>query len=95
MLEATLNQEVAKTVDHQWIGLRNNCLNNFVLLLCGTDLELLLQKDRSLLIIVAHNLIDDVLPIAIDSTIKKAAVVQRFGGWQVGLSLCRSALSHG
>jgi hypothetical protein len=30
---------------HQWVGLSDDCLNNFVLLLCCADFELLLKED--------------------------------------------------
>jgi hypothetical protein len=40
-----------------------------------------------LLIIVANNLVNNVLPVAIDSTIKKAAVVEWLSGWQISLAL--------
>lgn len=64
MLKATLYKEVAEAVDHQCIGLRDNCLHNLILLLRCAYLELLLKKDGSLLVIVADDLIDNVLPVA-------------------------------
>ena len=63
VLEAALNEEVAEAIDHQRVCLVDNGLNDLVLLLCSADLELLLQKDRSLLVVVADDLIDNVLPI--------------------------------
>jgi hypothetical protein len=92
MLKAALNQEVSESVDHQWICLSDDGFNNVILLLSGADLELLLKEDRCLLIIVANNLVNNVLPVAVDSAIKKAAVVERFGGWQVGLALSGNRL---
>lgn len=41
-------------------------LNDLVLLLSSANFELLLQEDRSLLIIVADDLVNDVLPVAGD-----------------------------
>lgn len=70
VFEATLNKEVAKAINHQGVGLSNNGLDNIVLLLGGTNLEFLLKKDRCLLIIIANNLIDNVLPVAIDCAVK-------------------------
>lgn len=87
VLEAALDEEVAESVDHERIGLGNNGLDNLVLLLGCADLELLLQEDRCLLIVVADNLVDNVLPVAVDVTVQKAAVVQRLSSWQVRLAL--------
>jgi hypothetical protein len=92
MLKAALNQEVSKAVDHQWICLSDDSLNNVILLLSGANLELLLEEDGSLLIIIADNLVNNVLPVAIDSAIKKTAVVERFSGWQISLTLWGSSL---
>ena len=64
--EAALNQKVAKTVDHQWVGLSNDGLDDIELLLDCAYLQFLLQKDRSLLIVVANNLVHDVTPITVD-----------------------------
>jgi hypothetical protein len=44
------------------------------------------------LIIIADDLIDNILPVAIDGTIKKTTVVKRFSGWQIGLTLRGSSL---
>ena len=63
MLEASLDEEVSETVDHEWVCLVDDGLDNLILLLCGADLELLLEEDRSLLVVVADDLIDNVLPI--------------------------------
>jgi hypothetical protein len=38
------------------------------------------------LVIVADDLVDNILPIAVDGTIKETAVIERFGGWQIGLT---------
>lgn len=80
MLEASLDQEVAEAIDHQGIGLCDNSFNDFILLLRCADLELLLKEDRSLLIIVADNLVNDVFPVAVNGTVKETTVVERFGG---------------
>lgn len=87
VLEAALDEEVAEPVDHERIGLGNNGLDNLVLLLGCADLELLLQEDRCLLIIVADDLVDNVLPVAIDVAVQQAAVVERLGSRQVCLAL--------
>ena len=95
VLEAPLNEKVTEAVDHQWISLGNNGLNNVILLLSGTDLELLLKEDRSLLIIVADNLVDDVLPVAVDSAVQQAAVVEWLRGWKERLTLDSNGLTTG
>ena len=64
VLKAALDQEIAEAVDHQRICLSDDGFNDFIFLLDGPDLELLLQEDGRLLIIVADNLIDDISPIA-------------------------------
>ena len=92
MLEATLNQEVSEAIDHQWIGLSDDRLNNVILLLGCTNLELLLQEDGGLLIIVANDLVDNVLPVAIDGAVKKTAIVERLSGWQIGLAFGSNSL---
>ena len=80
MLEAALDEEVAKSVDHEWVGLTDNCFNDFVFLLSCSDLELLLKENGRLLIIAADNLIHDVFPITRDILIKKASVIERLMG---------------
>jgi hypothetical protein len=92
VFKATLNQEVAKAIDHQWIGLSGDCLNDVILLLSGTNLELLLQEYGSLLIIVADNLINNILPVAVDGTVKKTTVIEGFGCWQVSLAFSSNSL---
>ncbi len=92
MLKASLDQEVAEAVDHQWIGLCHNRLDDVILLLSCADLELLLKEDRSLLIIVAHDLVNNVLPVAINSTVKQTTVVERLGSRQIGRTLGNSSL---
>lgn len=87
MLETALDEKVAEAVDHERVGLGNNSLDNFIFLLGGAHLELLLKEDRCLLVVVAHNLVNDVLPIAVDVAVEEATVVQRLSGWQVGLTL--------
>lgn len=77
MLETALDKEVTKAVNHEGVGLGNDGLNYVVLLLLSSNLELLLQEDGRLLVIVADNLVDDILPVAGDVPIEKAPVVQR------------------
>jgi len=69
-----------------------NALNDVILLLSGANLELLLKKYGSLLIIVANDLIDDVLPVAVDCTVKKTAIIEWLRSWKVSLSLTRNWL---
>ena len=80
MLEATLNQKIAKAINHERIGLSNNGFDDIILLLCSTNFELLLEENRSLLVIIANNLVDNVLPVAVDSAVKEAAIVERLRG---------------
>jgi hypothetical protein len=94
VFEATLNQKVSESVDHQWIGLSNDGFNNVKLLLGSTDLELLLQEDGGLLVIVANDLINNVLPVAVDCAVKEAAIVEWLSGWQIGLSFSSNSLDN-
>ena len=94
MLKAALDQKVAETVDHQGVGLGNNCLHDVVLLLGGADLELLLKKDRSLLIVVTHNLVHDVLPIAGHVAIEQTTVIEGLRSGQVSLALRSQSLKE-
>lgn len=66
VLEAALDEKVAKAVDHERIGLVDDGLDNLELLLGGADFQLLLQKDRGLLVVVAYNLVDNVFPVTRD-----------------------------
>ena len=79
MLKAALNEKISEAVDHQSMGLKNDRIDNLVLLIRSAHLELLLEEDGGLLIIVTHNLVDDVFPVAVDITVEKASVVQWFG----------------
>lgn len=84
VLEATLNQKVSEAVDHQRMGLKDNGIHNLILLVGRTDLKLLLEKDGGLLIVVANNLVNNVLPVAVDIAIEQAAVVQGLCRGQIG-----------
>lgn len=64
VLEAALHEKVAEAVDHERVGLVDDGLHNLELLVLCADLELLLEEDRRLLVIVADDLIDNVLPVA-------------------------------
>ena len=66
MLKAALNQEVAKTVNHQGVGLSDDSLDYFVFLFRSADFQLLLEEDGGLLVVVTDNLVDDILPVAVD-----------------------------
>lgn len=79
MLKAALDEEVSETIDHQGIGLGDDRFDNVILLLGRANLELLLEEDGCLLVIVANNLVDDVLPVAVDIAVKEATVVKRLG----------------
>jgi hypothetical protein len=87
MLEAALDQEVAKTVDHEGIGLVDDGLHNVKLLLWRAKFQLLLKKDRGLLIVAADNLVDYVAPVAAHVTIKQAAIVEWLDSAHVGRAL--------
>lgn len=41
MLEATLNEEIAKAIDHERVSLSNDGLDDIELLISGADLKLL------------------------------------------------------
>lgn len=84
MLEATLDEEIAEAVDHKRIRLVDDSVDDLKLLVGCGDLELLLKEDGGLLIVVADNLVDDVLPVAAHATVEKAAIVQRLGSVEVG-----------
>lgn len=45
MLEASLDEEVAKTIDHERVGLVNDGFDDFKLLFGSSNLQLLLQED--------------------------------------------------
>lgn len=87
MLEAALDQEVAKPIDHEWIGLGHDCLDNVVLLLMCADLKLLLQENGCLLVVVANNLVYNVFPVTSNVAVKEPAVVQRLSRGQKGLEI--------
>jgi hypothetical protein len=70
MLKASLDEEVAEPIDHQRVCLRDDCFDDLVLLFWCSDLELLLQKDGSLLVIVADDFVYNVFPVAAHITIK-------------------------
>lgn len=92
VFKATLHQEVTEAIDHQRIGLGHDGLHDFVLLFRSTNLQLLLQKDGCLLVIVADDLVNDVLPVAVDIAVQQTAVVEWLRWWKVGLSLRGSGL---
>jgi len=64
MLETSLNKEVAKSVDHERVSLVDDGFHDLELLLSSANLQLLLQEDGSLLIVVADDLVDNILPVA-------------------------------
>lgn len=92
MLEAALDQEVSKAVDHEGVCLSNNGLDDLVFLLRSSDLELLLEENGSLLVVVADDLVDNVLPVAIDVAIQETTIVEGLGGGQIRLSFGSNCL---
>ena len=87
MLEAALDKEVAEAVDHQRVCLVDDGLDDLELLLSCANLELLLQEYGSLLIIVADDLVDDVLPVAGDRLVKETAIVHGLKRCDIGLAV--------
>jgi hypothetical protein len=83
MLEAALDQEVTESVDHERVGLSDNGLDNVILLIWRTYLELLLKEDRGLLIIVTDDFVDYILPVAAHIAIKQSTVVHGLDRWHV------------
>ena len=86
VLEASLNKEIAEAIDHERVCLADDGFDDLVLLLCGADLELLLQEDGCLLVIVADDFIDNIFPITRDSFVQKTAVVHRLKWRDIGLA---------
>lgn len=78
VLEAALNQEIAKTIDHEGIRLADDGFDDLILLLRCTDLKFLLQKNRGLLVVVADDLIHYVFPVAAHVAVQQTAVVHGF-----------------
>lgn len=84
MLKATLNKEITEAVYHQGVSLGHNSLNDLVLLFRGANLQFLLKKNGSLLVIVADNLVDNVLPITVDIAIQQTTIVEWLCWRQIG-----------
>jgi hypothetical protein len=70
VFEAALHEEIAKAVNHQRVSLSNNSFDNIELLLIGANFEFLLKEDGSLLIIIANDFVNNVLPVTVNCTIK-------------------------
>lgn len=77
VFEATLNEEIAEAIHHEWVCLADNGLNNVEFLRRRSDLELLLQENRCLLIVVAHDLVDNVLPVTRNRLVQKTTIIHR------------------
>lgn len=92
MLEAALDQEVSEAIDHERVSLSNNGLDNLVFLLRSSDLEFLLEENGGLLVVVADNLVNNVLPIAIDVTVEETTIIEGLGGGQICLSFGSNCL---
>ena len=84
VLKASLNQKVAKAIDHERTCLVNDGLYDVVLLFRCANLEFLLEKNRSLLIIAINDPVDDTFPVAIHLTRQKATIVDGLVGTDVG-----------
>lgn len=89
MLKATLNQEVSKTVDHERIGLVCDSLNNVIFLFGGAHLELLLKKNRGLLVVVADDFVHYIFPVARDIFIKESTIIK----WFMRRNVCLDRIS--
>ncbi len=94
MLKAALDQKVAEAIDHQGVGLGDDGFDDLVLLLWGTNLELLLEENRGLLVVVTDDLVDNVLPIAVDVAVQQATVVERLSGGKICLAFGRTGLLY-
>jgi hypothetical protein len=81
-----LDEKIAETVEHERVGLSNNGIYDSEFLLGRAHLELLLQENRSLLIVATHDLVDNVLPVTGHAAVQKAAIVKRLNGRNVRLS---------
>jgi hypothetical protein len=44
------------------------------------------------LIIIANNLVNNVLPVAVDGAVKKTAIVEGFSGWKISLAFGGNSL---
>lgn len=95
MLEAALDKEVSKAVYHERICLSNNGFDYLVFLLRSSNFELLLKENRSLLVVVADDLVDNILPIAVDVAVQKTTIVEGLSGGQIRLSLGSNCLRRG
>ena len=95
MLEAALDQEVTKAVDHKWVCLIDDSVHDLELLVYRTDLELLLQEDGCLLVVVADDLVHDILPVARHVTIEETAIVQWLSRAHVSGGLHLWSVVHG
>lgn len=58
-----------------------------MLLLHCANLELLLEENGCLLVIIANNLVYNILPITVDTSLEQSPIVQRFHGGDVCLML--------
>ena len=76
ILKATLDKEVAKAIAHQLKTASRDGLHDVVLHIWRTKLELLLEEDRSLLIVLGDNAIDDDIPVASDVLLKELTKVE-------------------
>lgn len=76
MLEAALDQEVSKAIDHQRVSLSSNSLDNVILLIRGADFKLLLKEDGGLLVVATDDFVNNVLLVAVDIAVEQATVVQ-------------------
>lgn len=70
MLKTTLNEKISKSINHKRVCLGNNGFDDFEFLLRCAHFELLLQENGSLLVVIADNLVNDVLLVAVDVAIE-------------------------
>lgn len=87
VFKAALYKEISKPVDHQRISLRNDCINDGMLLFHCPNLEFLLEENGCLLVIVANNLVHNILPIAVDASLEQSPVIQGLHGGDICLLL--------
>jgi hypothetical protein len=77
VLKTALDKEISKAIDHEWIGLVNNCLDNIMFLFGCADFQLLLQENRGLLIVTADYFVYNIFPITRHILVKEPSIVER------------------
>lgn len=59
VFETTLDEKVTETVDHEWMTVSDDSVDDFVFLGLRCDFELLLQEERRLLITLTNDFFND------------------------------------